>query len=80
MNSHIDGIMFTVSKLEIKKGKIQVEHPVYKNSTFNKKIRNKLFFAEKSKRTQKLLFCTEFNRNKYEIILSKQDINISNLS
>ena len=28
LNSHIDRIMFTVSKLEIKKVKIQVEHPV----------------------------------------------------
>ena len=29
LNSHIDRIMFIVSKLEIKKGTIQVEHPVF---------------------------------------------------
>ena len=29
LNSHIDRIMFTVSKLEIKKVKIVLEHPVY---------------------------------------------------
>ena len=29
MNSHIDSIMFTVSKLEISFGTIQLEHPVY---------------------------------------------------
>ena len=29
MNSHIDRIMFTVSKLEISFGTIQLEHPVY---------------------------------------------------
>ena len=31
LNSHFDRIMFTVSKLEIKKVKIVLEHPVYKN-------------------------------------------------
>ena len=29
LNSHIDRIMFTVSKLEIQKGKIVLEHPVF---------------------------------------------------
>ena len=29
LNSHFDRIMFTVSKLEIKKFKIVLEHPVY---------------------------------------------------
>ena len=35
MNFHIDRIMFTVSELEIKKVKIQVEHPVQKLSFSN---------------------------------------------
>ena len=35
LNSHIDKIMFTVSKLEIKKVTIQVEHPVQKLSFSN---------------------------------------------
>ena len=39
LNSHFDRIMFTVSKLEIKKVKIVLEHPVYKKEIFfDKKV------------------------------------------